>query len=225
MVAVTPEKPSQKKPSQEKLHFETFEAFHDWARHHEVRAEWVAGDVLLLTDLDGNSLMPIKKIHQYLLAFLISVLNEWDRECNLGGKVLFAPFVMKTTTRPSGREPDLIYVAAEQLSRLRDTFLDGPAALCIEIVSPESADRDFNDKFQEYEAAGVLEYWIIDPDDHSVFFYRLAENGRYRRIMPQDGVFVSHAVPQLALCPTWLWQDPMPTLREIGRFWEESPRT
>lgn len=200
--------------SPEKLQFETFEAFHDWALRHEARAEWVAGKVLFLND------MPIKKIHQYILAFLLSLLNEWDLEQRLGGRVLFAPFAMKTTTQPSGREPDLLYVAASQLANLHDTYLDGPAALCIEIVSPESADRDFNDKFQEYEAAGIQEYWIVDPDDHAIFFYRLAENGRYRRILPQDGIYTSQAVPGLPLQTTWLWQDPLPTLREISRFWE-----
>ena len=201
--------------AEEKLHFETFEAFHDWALKNEARAEWVAGDVLL------NKNMPIKKIHQTLLAFLLGLISEWNQEQILGGEVLFAPFAMKTTARPSAREPDLIYVSASQLTQLRDTFLDGPAALCVEIVSPESADRDFNDKFQEYEAAGVQEYWMVDPDDHALFFYRLAENGRYRRILPTDGVFVSEAVPGLALCPAWLWQESLPTLRQIAAFWSE----
>jgi Uma2 family endonuclease len=199
--------------TQEKLHFDTFEAFHDWALKNEARAEWVAGDVLLCKN------MPIKKIHQTLLAFLLSLIGEWNREQSLGGEVLFAPFAMKTTARPSAREPDLIYVAASQLPQLRETFLDGPAALCVEIVSPESADRDFNDKFQEYEAAGVQEYWIIDPDDHAVLFYRLAENGRYRRILPTEGIFVSEAVPGLVLRPAWLWEETLPTMREIGSFW------
>lgn len=200
------------------LHFDTFEAFHDWALKNEVRAEWVAGKLTVLSDEQGNSLVSVSRTHQKLQLFLSRLLVAWIEEQSLGGEVLGSEFAMRLS-RPSGREPDVLYVALEQLSQLRNTFLDGPAALCIEIVSPESADRDFNDKFQEYETAGVFEYWIIDPDDHATLFYRLAENGRYRRILPTEGVFMSEAVPGLPLCPAWLWQEALPTMREIESFW------
>lgn len=205
--------------TREKRHFATFEEFHDWALRNEVRAEWVAGRLVSPILSEGNDLMPVRRTHQKLQLFLSRLLSTWVEESGIGGEVLGPEFAMRLA-RPSGREPDVLYVSAEQLPQLRETFLDGPAALCVEVVSPESADRDFNDKFQEYEAAGVPEYWLVDPDDHGVFFYRLAENGRYRRILPTEGVFVSEAVPGLALCPTWLWQESLPTLREIGQFWE-----
>jgi Uma2 family endonuclease len=202
------------------LQFDTFEAFHDWALRNEARAEWVAGKTLFFSDEEGYSHVSVSRLHQKLQLFLARLLVAWLEEQSLGGEVLGPEFAVRLPTRPSGREPDVLYVSAVQMPQLRNTFLDGPAALCVEIVSPESADRDFNDKFQEYEAAGVEEYWILDPDDHAIFFYRLAENGRYRRILPQDGVFVSQAVPNLPIQPAWLWQDPLPTLREIGRFWD-----
>jgi Uma2 family endonuclease len=41
---------------------------------------------------------------------------------------------------PSGREPDLLYIATEHLSRLEDTYLDGPADVVVEVVSTESID-------------------------------------------------------------------------------------
>jgi Uma2 family endonuclease len=40
--------------------------------------------------------------------------------------------------------------------------------------------RDRGDKFVEYEAAGVREYWLIDPDRKQAEFYQLAETGRYQ---------------------------------------------
>ena len=204
----------------EKLQFETFEAFHDWALQHEARAEWVAGKLILLTNSQGESLVSVRRIHQKLQLFLSRLLVSWLEENSLGGEVLGPEFAVRLSSRPSGREPDVFYVNPAQLPLLNDTYLDTAPALCIEIVSPESADRDFNDKFQEYEAAGILEYWSVDPDDHAIFFYRLADNGRYRRILPQDGIYTSQAVPGLTLQTSWLWQDPLPTLREIGRFWE-----
>ena len=46
---------------------------------------------------------------------------------------------------------------------MRDTFLDGPADLVIEVISDDSVTRDRVEKFDEYLEAGVREYWVIDP--------------------------------------------------------------
>ena len=54
-------------------------------------------------------------------------------------------------------------MATEHLDRLTDSHLSGPADLVVEIVSPDSLGRDRGDKFAEYEAASIPEYWLIDP--------------------------------------------------------------
>ena len=50
-------------------------------------------------------------------------------------------------------------MATEHLDRLTDSHLSGPADLAVEIVSPDSLGRDRGDKFAEYGAAGIPEYW------------------------------------------------------------------
>ncbi|MEJ7756097.1 MAG: Uma2 family endonuclease [Nocardioidaceae bacterium] len=62
------------------------------------------------------------------------------------------------------------------------TYLDGAADLAIEIISPESIGRDRGEKFVEYEAAGIREYWLIDPERRQAEFYRL----EFRRILSTD---------------------------------------
>jgi len=42
----------------------------------------------------------------------------------------------------------------------------------IEIISPESIVRDTEDKFEEYEAAGVKEYRLINPNRRTANFYQ-----------------------------------------------------
>ena len=54
----------------------------------------------------------------------------------------------------------------------------------IEIVSPDSGYHDRGRKFELYEAYGVAEYWIVDPDECVVEVYHLQDT-TYRRI----GVF------------------------------------
>lgn len=45
---------------------------------------------------------------------------------------------MKTGSSLAGREPDLLFVSKGHLHRLKETYLEGPADLIIEIVSAES---------------------------------------------------------------------------------------
>lgn len=45
----------------------------------------------------------------------------------------------------------------------KSAVLRTPPPLIVEVVSPESVERDYDTKTLEYAAFGVDEYWIIDP--------------------------------------------------------------
>ena len=123
---------------------------------------------------------------------------------------------MRLPTRPSGREPDLLFVANEHGNRLRPTYVDGPADLVIEIVSPDSEERDRVTKLAEYEGAGVPEYWLVDPVPQEATFYRLGADGRYDAVpINVDGFYHSAALPGFRLWVAWLWQRPLPALAEV----------
>ena len=129
---------------------------------------------------------------------------------------MFAPTLMRLPTWPSGREPDLLFVAAEHADRIRPTYLDGPADLAIEITSPESDARDYGDKFVEYEANGVPEYWLIDAIRREAWFYRRGEDGRYHPgPIDADGFYHSEVLPGFRLRAEWLWQRPLPPIGEV----------
>jgi Uma2 family endonuclease len=188
----------------------TFEDFLAWALQADARAEWVAGEVVVMP--------PGSPAHQDLLGFLYELINGYVRRRQLG-RVYFAPVVMKLATRPSGREPDLLFVSGEHADRLRETHVDGPADLVVEIISPESDARDRGEKFVEYEAAGISEYWLIDPLRQEATFYRRGEDGRYHPApVAPDGVYCSHILPGFWLRVAWLWQlpDAAAALAELG---------
>lgn len=76
------------------------------------------------------------------------------------------------------RRPDLVFVAKEQRHLATERAIEGPPDLCVEIISPTSVKRDREDKFRQYESAGVPHYWIVEPLAHTFEAYRL-EGGRY----------------------------------------------
>jgi len=127
---------------------------------------------------------------------------------------------MKLEVRPSGREPDILFIARENLGRLKLNYLDGPANLAVEIISPESQSRDRGEKYYEYEEAGVEEYWLLDPTRKRAEFYRLGDNGIYARIVvADDGIFRSEVLKDLWLKVDWLWQEPLPPLMSVLKEW------
>jgi len=189
----------------------TYEEFLEWC-DEDTLAEWVNGEVIVLT--------PASNRHQDLVRFLVQVLGIYV-ETNGLGIVRPAPFQMKTGLELPGREPDILFVAKENLGRLKETYLDGPADLVIEITSQESRLRDRGEKFAEYELGGVREYWLLDPDEQRADFYLLGPEGRYERQKgDEQRIYRSHIVPGFGLKVDWLWQEPLPpvldVLRELG---------
>lgn len=76
------------------------------------------------------------------------------------------------------RRPDIIYFSKASLSRIGDKALQAPPDLCVEILSPSSINIDRKDKFEQYEAARVPNYWIIDPEACTTEAFVLKE-GKY----------------------------------------------
>jgi Uma2 family endonuclease len=176
----------------------TYEEFLEWA-DEDTLAEWVDGEVVMYS--------PASKRHQDIEGFLYEVLRAYVRLRGLG-EVIQAPFQMKLE---HGREPDLLFLAREHLDRLRETHLDGPADVVVEIVSSESVGRDRGTKFYEYESGGVPEYWLIDPIREQAEFYRLGATGTYETVFAgREGVYRSEAIPGFWLKVAWLWQEPLP---------------
>ena len=56
----------------------------------------------------------------------------------------------------------------------------GAPDLIVEIISPSTAKKDMNEKFNLYEENGVKEYWIVSPDSNAVDQYHLVDE-KYKR--------------------------------------------
>jgi Uma2 family endonuclease len=174
--------------------------------------EWIDGEIVPMT--------PVGRDHQKLGAFLLSLLRAYVDHKNLG-EVLYEPFQMKTGPDLPGRAPDIMVVGTERLAHLKQNYLDGPADLVVEVVSPESATRDRVEKYREYQQGGVREYWLIDPTQKGAEFFTLGKDGAYHPNLPdENGIYRSTVIPELWLKPAWLWQDPLPLITDILREWK-----
>lgn len=164
--------------------------------------EYVDGYVI---DVTGAEI-----IHQKLIYFLHTLIDGYF-ELRPIGQIIGQPFTIKLPAFPRRRrEPDLLVVLDIHDDRITDTFIDGPPDICIEVISEESIERDNHEKFAEYAAGGVTEYWIFDPLHSEVRFYRLGSDGSYTA-PPLDGeIYRTPALPGLALRTDIFWQQRFP---------------
>lgn len=120
-----------------------------------------------------------------------------------------------------GREPDIFFVKTENFDCIKEQFFEGAADLVVEVVSPESVARDTQDKFEEYEAAGVNEYWIIDYNRRTANFYGFDKDRKYQLLhFSADGRFESCVIKGLWIKTDWLWQEELPSLIEVLKDWK-----
>jgi Uma2 family endonuclease len=174
--------------------FEEYLATVDEGTH----AEWVDGEVVHVT--------PPSDEHSRISLFLAEILDGFVMRRAQGGRVRHAPFQMKLAT--SAREPDVLYAAPDKADRFQRLYLEGPADLIVEVVSPESRARDRRDKFREYALAGVREYWLVDPLQRTCEVYCLAGTGEYERAPSADPAKLESTVlPGFWVDPEWLWME------------------
>ena len=170
----------------------------------DVWAEWVDGEVIFF--------MPAIIRHQRVVAFLVKLLGTYVDLFALG-EVLGSQTGMRTIPGRAFREPDLLFVGTERMPHVTKDWVEGGADLVVELISDDSVRRDRVEKFDEYAAIGIPEYWILDTRDGKAQadFYHRGPSGTYE-LQPLDaeGRYHSRVLPGFWLDPEWLWQDPLP---------------
>jgi Uma2 family endonuclease len=181
----------------------SYEDFLAWS-DPEALAEWVRDEVIMAT--------PPSYRHQNIARWLTNLLSGFAETRGLGA-ICQAPFQMRL--EETGRAPDILFVANANLSRLKPDYLDGPADLVVEVLAPDTIGRDRGEKFYEYAAAGVREYWLINPLSDQAEFYQLDAQGNYQQVPLSEGVYHSAVLPGFWLRAAWLWQQPRPYIEPI----------
>ena len=132
--------------------------------------------------LDGEPVMMAtpSRIHQKISVELTRQFANFldGKKC----EVYAAPFAVRLFEEVGDRpenvqtvfEPDISIVCDH--SKLDNHGCKGAPDVVIEILSPSTARHDRLVKLNEYQRAGVREYWIVSPEEHTVQVF-LLNNG------------------------------------------------
>ncbi|OIO92744.1 MAG: hypothetical protein AUJ92_13520 [Armatimonadetes bacterium CG2_30_59_28] len=175
----------------------TEDEFVDWC-DEDVRAEWVGGSVAIMS--------PDSFEHADLGLDLAAVLRLFVQAKDLG--VVVGPNFQIRISNSRRRVPDLLFINKDRLDILQKNHVEGAPDAVFEIVSPDSVERDWREKFIEYEAAGVPEYWVLDPANQQTRQYRPDSHGSYQTIDAENGVHRSEVIPGFYLRDKDLWGTP-----------------
>ncbi|MBY0525885.1 MAG: Uma2 family endonuclease [Gemmataceae bacterium] len=84
-----------------------------------------------------------------LFVWILGVMNLFARRRKLGK--VYGSRVACRLDRKNGPEPDVVFVATRNLGRVKRGGIEGPPDLAVEIVSPDSVERDYEKKRRQYE--------------------------------------------------------------------------
>lgn len=117
-----------------------------------------------------------QKVNRYVVKGFEAMLPA---DC--GCEIFYAPFDVylggiegkKTTVV----KPDICIIC--DIAKIEPRGCVGAPDLIVEITSPSTIKKDFNEKYNLYEEYGVKEYWIVQPETQQVLCSWLDNNGKY----------------------------------------------
>ncbi|NET34851.1 MAG: Uma2 family endonuclease [Cyanothece sp. SIO1E1] len=170
-----------------KLTFEQYLAYDDGSDN---RYELVDGELIALPPESGLN----DAIATWLLVQLIQVVGDYRLVRKHSCEV-------QVPGNPPNRWPDLVVLRAEHLPLIEKRLtitLDMPApSVVIEVVSPgqENRQRDYDAKCLQYQACGIPEYWLIDPQEQVVRVLSLQGRRYHEEAFRGNQVIMSQAIP------------------------------
>ena len=128
-----------------------------------VRAELIDGQIYYMATPT--------RTHQRILLSLSRLIADYIDPEGGNCEVNIAPFsVFLNNDDKNYVEPDILIVC--EPSKLDEKGCHGAPDWIIEIISPGNKEMDYYKKLFKYQAAGVREYWIVDPTKELVMVYR-----------------------------------------------------
>ena len=156
-------------------------------------ALWDDGIRYELIDGIAYAMASPSESHQRISRKLLVQLDNFLRGKTC--EVFHAPFDVRLnfdTFDDTVVQPDLLVVCDK--SKLDGKGVRGVPDFIIEILSPTNTQHDTRRKYNQYQAARVREYWIVNPVRRNVEVYILKNKKYVGRIYSDDDIIPVHAL-------------------------------
>jgi Uma2 family endonuclease len=177
----------------------------------ELQGEYTLKDYYALPDnrrvelIDGlfYDMASPKTVHQDIVSYIHVSLYEYIRDKKKPCKVFESPVdVQLDCDDKTMLEPDVIVVCDRD--KIKEFGIYGAPDFILEVISKSSRQKDMTIKLRKYQAAGVREYWIIDPYKEVLITYDLTDEDYIPNVHPLEGsvpVLISNGELEIDLEP------------------------
>jgi len=146
------------------------------------------------------------RYHQGILGNLYVLFRAFlkGKKC----KVYLAPFDVRLnadTLDNTVVQPDLLIVCNH--SKLNDAGCKGAPDMVVEILSPSTSRYDRTLKFNTYKKAGIIEYWVIDPETKTLAVHILKDNEYITQAYLDDNTVPVHVLEDCKIDLSEVFED------------------
>lgn len=111
--------------------------------------------------------------HGFVCTNVACLLAEWSRQSFAGYIATNNTGVVTECNPDSVRGPDCLFISTRRLpDGVPDGFLEIAPDLAVEVLSPHDRWAEVTAKVEEYLSCGVLEVWVVDPEEQTVTVFR-----------------------------------------------------
>jgi len=156
----------------------------------DVRAEVIDGQIFYFAAPTMD--------HQTIVVKLCSRIDRYIEDHAGECRLYVAPVTVRLNCdSKTSLEPDLIVVCDKD--KLHKDACYGAPDLVIEITSKSTRKRDYGLKLKKYRAAGVREYWIVEPERQTVLV-SCFEDEELSCLYSFEDEIAFHIFPELNIC-------------------------
>ncbi|MCW3490492.1 Uma2 family endonuclease [Dethiobacter alkaliphilus] len=124
--------------------------------------------------------------HQRVSRRLQRILEDYFFKVDPKGEVFDAPLDL-SLAEYTVVQPDLLYLPGSRPPQ--NNPIDVVPELVVEVISPSTGKKDRVLKLNHYQAAGILHYWIVDPEEGIIEAYELREGHYVSMVRAHTGTF------------------------------------
>ena len=153
------------------------------------KMEFINGEIIFQS--------PAKLRHVSSVTLLLGLLNAFVVKHQSG--YVGSEKMLISLTR-NDYEPNICFFENSKARSFTSAQMQFPAPdLIVEVLPDSTADKDRTVKFDDYEAHGICEYWIIDPEKEVIEQYFL-QSGVYELLLKaKNGDLTSVVLPDFTI--------------------------
>ena len=149
----------------------SYEEYMNLVNSSDQRYELIGGEIYLLASPSFRHQLVVKEIAGHFYNYFRK------RPC----QALTAPldirlfgFATKFEEDPNIVQPDVVVICDEDKVNEENKY-EGIPTLIVEVLSPSTKGKDMAVKLHLYMKSGVLEYWIVDPENKIINQYSFSQ--------------------------------------------------